>query len=84
MAQHKSAQKRIRSTARRTKKNTEQQSAMKTMIKKVRSIKDKATAEAVLKETVSMLDTLAGKRVIHPNKAANQKSKLTRLVNALK
>ena len=84
MAQHKSAEKRIRSTARRAKKNTEQQSAMKTMIKKVRSIKDKKTAEAVLKETVSLLDRLAGKRVIHPNKASNQKSKLTKLVNALK
>ncbi|MBI2428427.1 MAG: 30S ribosomal protein S20 [Ignavibacteriales bacterium] len=84
MAQHKSAQKRIRSTARRAKKNTEQQSAMKTMIKKVRSITDKKTAEAVLKETVSLLDKLAGKRVIHPNKASNQKSKLTRIVNALK
>ncbi|MEW5799023.1 MAG: 30S ribosomal protein S20 [Bacteroidota bacterium] len=84
MAQHKSAEKRIRSTARRAKKNTEQQSAVKTMIKKVRSMKDKATAEAVLKETVSLLDKLAGKRVIHPNKASNQKSKLTKLVNALK
>lgn len=84
MAQHKSAEKRIRSTARRAKKNTEQQSAMKTMIKKVRSIKDKATAEAVLKETVSLLDKLAGKRVIHQNKASNQKSRLTRIVNALK
>ncbi len=83
MAQHKSAEKRIRSTARRAKKNTEQQSAMKTMIKKVRSIKDKKTAEAVLKETVSLLDRLAGKRVIHPNKAANQKSKLTKIVNKL-
>ena len=84
MAQHKSAEKRIRSTARRAKKNTEQQSAVKTMIKKVRSIKEKETAEAVLKETVSLLDKLAGKRVIHPNKASNQKSKLTKLVNALK
>jgi len=84
MAQHKSAEKRIRSSARRHKRNTQQLSAMKTMIKKVRSAKDKTTAEKVLKETVSLLDKLAGKKVIHPNKAANQKSKLTKIVNALK
>jgi small subunit ribosomal protein S20 len=84
MAQHKSAVKRIRANARRQKRNTQQRSAMKTMIKNVRSAKDKAAAEKILKETVSLLDKLAGKKVIHPNKAANQKSKLTKLVNALK
>lgn len=83
MAQHKSAIKRIRSTARRHKRNTEQKSAMKTLIKKVRAEKDKAKAATALKEAVSLLDKLAGKRVIHPNKAANQKSKLMRLVNTL-
>jgi len=45
--------------------------------------KDKAKAETALKVAVSLLDKLAGKRVIHPNKAANQKSKLTKLVNKL-
>jgi small subunit ribosomal protein S20 len=84
MAQHKSAIKRIRSTKRREVRNTEQKSAMKTMIKKVRTEKDKTKAEALLKETVSMLDKLAGKRVIHANKASNQKSKLTKVVNKIK
>ncbi|HTR80408.1 MAG TPA: 30S ribosomal protein S20 [Bacteroidota bacterium] len=84
MAQHKSALKRIRSSARRQKRNATQESALKTMIKKVRAEKDKTKAEAALKKAVSMLDTLAQKRVIHPNKAANQKSKLTRVVNAIK
>ncbi len=84
MAQHKSAIKRIRSSARRKVRNTAQESAMKTVTKKVRQEKDKAKAEVALKEAVSLLDRLAQKRVIHPNKAANQKSKLTRLVNAIK
>ena len=83
MAQHKSAIKRIRSSARRRKRNTEQKSAIKTLIKNVRVEKDKTKAETALKTAVSLLDKLAGKRVIHPNKAANQKSKLTRLVNKL-
>ncbi|MDE3057800.1 MAG: 30S ribosomal protein S20 [Bacteroidota bacterium] len=84
MAQHKSARKRIRSTARRERRNDARESAMKTLLKKVRVEKDKAKAEAALKEAVSLLDKLAQKRSIHPNKAANQKSKLTKLVNNLK
>ena len=83
MAQHKSAIKRIRSTERRHKRNTEQKSAIKTLIKNVRVEKDKAKAGTALKAAVSLLDKLAGKRVIHPNKAANQKSKLTKLFNKL-
>jgi small subunit ribosomal protein S20 len=84
MAQHKSAIKRIRSSVRRKTRNTGQESAMKTVIKKVRQEKDRAKAAVALKEAVSLLDRLAQKRVIHPNKASNQKSKLTRLVNAIK
>ena len=84
MAQHKSALKRIRSSARRQKRNESLHSRMKTMIKKVRSESDKTKAENTLRQTVSLMDKLAQKRVIHPNKAANQKAKLTRLVNSLK
>ncbi len=84
MAQHKSAKKRIRSSESRRVRNVSQKSRMKTMIKKVRAEKDKTKAEGFLKETVSLLDKLAVKRVIHPNKAANQKSKLTKIVNTLK
>jgi small subunit ribosomal protein S20 len=84
MAQHKSAIKRIRSSSRRHARNEPLRSQMKTLIKKVRTEKDKTKAEIALKETVSFMDKLAQKRVIHPNKAANQKAKLTRLVNGLK
>jgi len=84
MAQHKSAEKRIRSSARRKTRNTEQKSEMKTMIKSVRSEEDKTKAEVILKKTVKLLDKLAGKNVIHSNKAANQKSKLTKIVSKLK
>lgn len=56
---------------------------MKSAIRKVRTTTDKAAAETALKKAATLLDKLAGKRVIHPNKAANQKSRLTRLVNKL-
>ncbi len=56
---------------------------MKSAIRKVRTTTDKAAAETALKNAATLLDKLAGKRIIHPNKAANQKSRLTRLVNKL-
>jgi ribosomal protein S20 len=42
----------------------------------------KAVAE--LKKTVKLLDQLAAKGVIHKNTAANQKSRLAKLINTLK
>ena len=57
---------------------------MKTMLKKVRTSESKEAAQALLKDTVSFLDKLAGKKVIHTNKASNLKSKLTKHVNKLK
>jgi small subunit ribosomal protein S20 len=84
MAQHKSAIKRIRTNERRAKRNVGEKSAMKTLLKKVRSAEKQETALSLLKETVSFLDKLAGKKVIHANKASNLKSKLTKFVNKLK
>ncbi|MCK9408941.1 MAG: 30S ribosomal protein S20 [Bacteriovoracaceae bacterium] len=84
MAQHKSAEKRIRANDRRAKRNVTDKSTMKTLLKKVRTTQTKDTASSVLKETISFLDKLAGKKVIHANKAANLKSKLTKYVNKLK
>jgi len=83
VAQHKSAEKRARQSTERRALNKESKSEMKTLLKKVRDEKDKGKAAASLKEAVSALDKLASKGLIHKNKSANQKSKLTRLVNKL-
>lgn len=84
MAQHASAAKQARQALRRRQRNKHYESLMKTMIKKVRTAKEKGKAHEVLQKTVKLLDQLAAKGLIHRNKAANQKSKLTRLVNAIK
>ena len=84
MPQHKSAIKRVRISARRAVRNKANLTRMKTLIKKIRSAKAKQEGEAVLKSTVRLLDKLAAKGVIHWNKAANQKSKLTKLINKMK
>jgi small subunit ribosomal protein S20 len=83
MATHKSAIKRIRQTKRRTMRNRRYRSSLRTLTKNVLQAKDKPSAEKALKTAVSLLDNLARKRVIHRNKAANQKSRLTRYFNRL-
>jgi small subunit ribosomal protein S20 len=84
MAQHKSAEKRARTSKRREKRNIQWKTKMRGEIKKVRATTDKTKASAELKKTVKLLDQLAAKGIIHRNKAANLKSKLTVLVNSLK
>ncbi|MGB2868740.1 MAG: 30S ribosomal protein S20 [Bacteroidota bacterium] len=83
MPRHKSAVKRTRISARRAERNKSDISRIKTLIRKVRSAKDKKAGEAALKTAVKYLDKLAAKGVIHKNKAANQKSSLTKVVNKL-
>lgn len=56
---------------------------MKTSIKKVLTITDKAVAQEELKKTTALLDKLAAKGIIHKNKAANKKSQLARYANKL-
>jgi small subunit ribosomal protein S20 len=84
MAQHKSAEKRARSSNQRAGRNAQWKSRMRTAIKRVRATTEKEKAAAELKKTVKLLDVLAAKGIIHKNKAANNKSSLTRYVNGLK
>ncbi|MFD1631239.1 30S ribosomal protein S20 [Pseudopedobacter beijingensis] len=83
MANHKSALKRIRSNAAKRLRNRYQAKTTRTFIKRLRTAATKEEAVALLPKVTSMLDRLAKKNVIHKNKAANNKSKLTKLVNSL-
>jgi small subunit ribosomal protein S20 len=84
MPRHKSAVKRARQSVRRAIRNKAAITRMKTLIKKVRTAKVKDDATKALRIAVKYLDEIAAKRVIHPNKASNQKSRLTKFVNAMK
>jgi small subunit ribosomal protein S20 len=84
MPRHKSAVKRARQNIRRAVRNKAALTRMKSLIRKVRTSKTKDDAAKVLRTTVKYLDEIASKGVIHKNKASNQKSKLTKLVNAIK
>ena len=83
MANHKSALKRIRANAAKRLRNRYQAKTTRTFIKRLRGATTKEEAVALLPKVTSMLDRLAKKNVIHKNKAANNKSKLTKFVNAL-
>ena len=83
MANHKSAEKRIRANEVKRVRNRYQHKTTRTFIKKLRTSTVKTEAEVLLKEVSSMIDKLAKKNVIHWKKAANQKSKLTKFVNKL-
>ncbi len=83
MANHKSAEKRIRANETKRLRNRYQAKTTRTQIKKLNTVATKDEAQTLLKEVSSMIDKLAKKNVIHWKKAANQKSKLTKRVNAL-
>jgi small subunit ribosomal protein S20 len=83
MANHKSAEKRIRANAAKQDRNKYQAKTMRNALKNLRATTDKKSAAALLPDVASMLDKLAKKNVIHKSKAANLKSSLTKMVNKL-
>lgn len=83
MANHKSALKRVRSDETKRLRNRYQLKSTRTAVKKLRELKSKEEAQDFLKKVSSMLDKLAKRNIIHKNKAANNKSKLSLYVNSL-
>ncbi len=83
MANHKSAEKRIRANETKRVRNRYQAKTTRTQIKKLTTTTKKDEAKVLLNEVSSMIDKLAKKNVIHWKKAANQKSKLAKRVNKL-
>ncbi|MGM9805878.1 MAG: 30S ribosomal protein S20 [Candidatus Aphodosoma sp.] len=83
MANHKSSIKRIRQTETRRLHNRFYAKVTRSAVRKLRGTTDKAAAVEMLPKVFSMLDKLAKRNIIHKNKAANLKSKLSRHVNAM-
>ncbi|MFZ0455832.1 MAG: 30S ribosomal protein S20 [Ignavibacteriaceae bacterium] len=83
MASHKSAKKRIRTTERRRTINKNNESKIKTLVKRTLNSANKEEAEKVYKEAVSVLDKSVTKGIIHRNNAARKKAALTKYVNNL-
>jgi small subunit ribosomal protein S20 len=83
MANHKSSEKRIRSTEAKKERNKYYHKTTRTALKKLKLEKDKKKAEEMLPKVISMVDKLAKRNIIHKNKASNLKSKLSTFVSAL-
>jgi small subunit ribosomal protein S20 len=83
MANHKSALKRIRQTEKRRAHNRYYGKTMRNAVRKFRALDDKKEAEEKLPGIMSLIDKLAKRSIIHKNKAANLKSKLTKQVNTM-
>ncbi len=86
MANHKSAEKRVRQNARRKEINRSNRSRLRTQIKSLRAAiadHDKTDSNELLNPTVSLIDKAVNKGIIHKNTAARYKSRLTRHVSEL-
>ena len=83
MANHKSAEKRIRQAETKKLENRYQAKTARNAVKKLRNTSDKTEAVSLLPKVSAMLDKLAKKNVIHSNKASNLKSSLAKHINSL-
>ena len=83
MANHKSAEKRIRQTEKKRLLNKYYAKTTRNTVKKLRNTSEKEVAVELLPKVSSMLDKMVKRNQIHKKKAANLKSGLTKHVNGL-
>lgn len=86
MANIKSAKKRVRQNVKLTAHNQPQISAMRTAIKNFNMAVEEGAEniEALYTQATKVVDQAKSKNLIHANKAAREKSKLARKLNATK
>ncbi len=83
MANHKSAEKRVRQNEKRNAINRSNRSKVRTQVKKLRAAvasSDKGLSTELLNPTISVIDKAVNKGIIHKNTAARYKSRLTKHV----
>ncbi|OWW18592.1 30S ribosomal protein S20 [Noviherbaspirillum denitrificans] len=86
MANTAQARKRARQAVKQNAHNSSQRSTLRTAIKAVRKAidgGDKAAAAQVFQASISTIDRIADKKIIHKNKAARHKSRLAAALKAL-
>ncbi|BBB60052.1 30S ribosomal protein S20 [Undibacterium sp. KW1] len=86
MANTAQARKRARQAVKLNAHNSSQRSTLRTAIKAVRKAieaGDKAAAATIFQNSVSVIDRIADKKIIHKNKAARHKSRLASALKAL-
>ncbi|MFV2066594.1 MAG: 30S ribosomal protein S20 [Pirellulales bacterium] len=87
MPNTKSAKKRLRQNEANRARNRSTMSTVRTQVRKVRQAiaeSNQEACEAEFRLAVQKLDKAAAKRIIHPNKAARTKSRLSAAIKAVK
>ena len=79
----KSAEKRMRTNELRAARNRAFRSKLRSALKRVRTAGNQGEASTALRDATSLLDRAARKRIIHPNKAARAKSRLSAFIGRL-
>jgi small subunit ribosomal protein S20 len=83
MANHKATKKDVRQAAKRRERNRYYGKTTRNVIRDLKALKTNKEAGEKLPDVASEIDKLAKRGIIHKNKAANLKSKLTKRVNTL-
>ncbi|MFV0389224.1 MAG: 30S ribosomal protein S20 [Pyrinomonadaceae bacterium] len=86
MANHKSAKKRIRQNVKRRAVNRMNRSRLRTQVKSLREAieqNDKEACTSQLIPTISIIDRMVNKGILHKNTAARYKSRLSKHVNVV-
>ena len=86
MANSAQARKRARQSVKQNAHNSSLRSELRTAIKKVtKAIEagDKVAAQSVFSASTSIVDSIADKKIIHKNKAARHKSRLSAAIKAM-
>ena len=83
MANHKATKKDVRQATKRRERNKYYGKTTRNAIRDLKALKAGKEATEQMPDVASLIDKLAKRGIIHKNKAANLKSKLTKKVNAL-
>ena len=83
MANHSATKKSVRRSTKRNDRNRYQGKTTRNAIRLYKAIDNKADASAKMPDIASKIDKLAKRGIIHRNKAANLKRKLTKSIQLL-
>ena len=84
MDRHPQQIKRKRQDITRRNRNIRNMSKLRTLINNVLQTNDPVEADSVYKNTVSFIDKMVSKRLIHKNTAARRKTQITRHINSIR
>jgi small subunit ribosomal protein S20 len=79
----KSAKKRMELSRKWNEANRRKRATLRTAVRKVRAAETAEEAATLYKEAVALIDRAAGRRLMHPNRAARLKSRLSKHVQSL-